>query len=200
VLKAAALPEAARRIAILEMGRPVRIVDLAEQLIRLSGLVPYRDIQIVFTGLRPGEKLDEQLVGNDEGSVPTSVDKIRVIERADVDPVGLERGLEHLLQVLADGAPRDLIGAVSLLVPEYAPWEGHGVQPLASVPSEPAQHAAASRATPPPPPPPPLPRPGRAGPIPQPPPPESPPRCPPCPPPPPPTRFCPSPPPPSAGG
>ena len=165
VLKAAALPEAARRIAILEMGRPVRIVDLAEQLIRLSGLVPYRDIQIVFTGLRPGEKLDEQLVGNDEGSVPTSVDKIRVIERAEVDPVGLERGLEHLLQVLADGAPRDLIGAVSLLVPEYAPWEGHGVQPLASVPSEPAQHAAASRATPPPPPPALLRGPGRADPI-----------------------------------
>ena len=162
VLKAAALPEAARRIAILEMGRPVRIVDLAEQLIRLSGLVPYRDIQIVFTGLRPGEKLDEQLVGNDEGSVPTSVDKIRVIERAEVDPVGLERGLEHLLQVLADGAPRDLITAVSLLVPEYAPWEGHGVEPLVSVPPEPEQHAAASRATPPPPPPPVLRGPGRA--------------------------------------
>src|SRR3989475_147273 len=193
VLKAAALPEAARRIAILEMGRPVRIVDLAEQLIRLSRLVPYRDIQIVFTGLRPGEKLDEQLVGSDEGSVPTSVDKIRVIERAEVDPVGLERGIEHLLQVLGDGAQRDLIRAVSLLVPEYAPWEGHGVEPLpVSVPPDPEQRAAATLATtPPPPPPPPTPpalvrSPGRADSMAEAPPPAAPPRAPPPPPPPPP--------------
>ncbi len=117
----------------------------------------------MFTGLRPGEKLDEQLVGNDEGSVPTSVDKIRVIERAEVDPVGLERGLEHLLQVLADGAQRDLIGAVSLLVPEYAPWEGHGVERLpVSAPPDAAQRAAAILTTPPPPPPALLRSPGRA--------------------------------------
>src|SRR5216683_6529100 len=80
VLEAAALPEAASRISILEMGKPVRIVELAEQLIRLSGLEPYRDIQITFSGLRPGEKLAEELVACAEDTVATSVDKIRVVQ------------------------------------------------------------------------------------------------------------------------
>src|SRR5216117_1718599 len=105
VLKAAALPEAARRIAILEMGRPVRIVDLAEQLIRLSGLVPYRDIQIVFTGLRPGEKLAEELVACAEDTVATSVDKIRVIQRNGADGPAVERDLEHLLKITLHRRP-----------------------------------------------------------------------------------------------
>src|SRR5437588_348554 len=85
VLAAATLPEAERRIAILEMGRQVRILDLAEQLIRLSGFVPYQDIHIKFVGLRPGEKLREELVAAGERTVPTSVDKIRLIERDDGD-------------------------------------------------------------------------------------------------------------------
>jgi FlaA1/EpsC-like NDP-sugar epimerase len=69
VLTAAALPAASGRISILEMGQPVRILDLAEQLIRLSGLEPYKDVQILFTGLRPGEKLNEELTGDGEDSV-----------------------------------------------------------------------------------------------------------------------------------
>src|SRR6266550_68167 len=85
VLQAAALPEAARRISILEMGKPIRILELAEQLIRLSGLEPYRDISIAFSGLRPGEKLAEELVACAEDTVATSDDKIRVIERNGAD-------------------------------------------------------------------------------------------------------------------
>src|SRR5256885_12084286 len=75
VLQAAALPEAARRISILEMGKPIRILELAEQLIRLSGLEPYRDISIAFSGLRPGEKLAEELVACAEDTVATSDDR-----------------------------------------------------------------------------------------------------------------------------
>jgi FlaA1/EpsC-like NDP-sugar epimerase len=122
VLCAAALPEAAHRVAILEMGHPVRILELAEQLIRLAGRVPYRDIEIVFTGLRPGEKLDEELVGGGEDAVATAVDKIRVLERNGSNGDSVELGLEHLLAVLAHGDGDDLIRAVSQLVPEYVPW------------------------------------------------------------------------------
>src|SRR6266513_812307 len=123
VLEAAALPEAARRISILEMGKPIRILELAEQLIRLSGLEPYRDISIAFSGLRPGEKLAEELVACAEDTVATSDDKIRVIERNGADGPAVERDLEHLLEVLAHGSRDELIDAISRLVPEYVPWQ-----------------------------------------------------------------------------
>lgn len=60
-------------IYVLEMGHPVKIVDLAENLIRLSGLTPHRDIEIVYTGVRPGEKLHEELVYQEEVSSPASI-------------------------------------------------------------------------------------------------------------------------------
>jgi len=121
VLAAATLPEAVRRIAILEMGRQVRILDLAEQLIRLSGFVPYQDIHIKFVGLRPGEKLREELVAAGERTVPTSVDKIRLIERDDGDGVLLGRDLRQLLAVAASCDHRHVAAALSTLVPEYQP-------------------------------------------------------------------------------
>jgi len=122
VLEAAALPEAAGRISILEMGQPVRVLELAEQLIRLSGLEPYRDIAIEFTGLRPGEKLTEELVGSGEVTVPTSIDKIRIVQRNGADGTLVEEGLERLLAALAGGGDRDVINVISALVPEYVPW------------------------------------------------------------------------------
>jgi FlaA1/EpsC-like NDP-sugar epimerase len=119
VLAAATLSEAARRIAILEMGRQVRILDLAEQLIRLSGFVPYQDIHIKFVGLRPGEKLREELVAAGERTIPTSVDKIRLIERDDGDGASLGSNLRHLLSVAASSDPDDVVRALARLVPEY---------------------------------------------------------------------------------
>jgi len=67
-------------IFVLDMGEPVRITDLAEELITLSGLVPHEDIEIVFTGLRPGEKLFEELLIAGEGIKPTRHSKIKVME------------------------------------------------------------------------------------------------------------------------
>ncbi len=123
VLQAAALPEAERRISILDMGQPVRILELAEHLIRLSGLEPYRDIQIAFSGLRPGEKLAEELVACSEGSVATSTEKVRIIERDGADGSAVERGLEQLRTALSHGTREELMAAICALVPEYVPWQ-----------------------------------------------------------------------------
>jgi FlaA1/EpsC-like NDP-sugar epimerase len=119
VLTAAALPAAAGRIAILEMGNPVRIVDLAEQLIRLSGFEPYKDVQIVFTGLRPGEKLNEELVGCGEETIPTSAEKIRLVERNGGSAANVAVALRHLIDALTAGRTADLMRAVAALAPEY---------------------------------------------------------------------------------
>jgi FlaA1/EpsC-like NDP-sugar epimerase len=122
VLQAAALPEAEGRISMLEMGDPVRIVDLAEQLIRLSGLVPYHDIQIVFTGLRPGEKLTEELMAEVEGTVPTAIEKIRVVQRDESDLLSIERGVRRLATSVRHGeSSAHLVREIVALVPEYRP-------------------------------------------------------------------------------
>ncbi len=80
VLHAAALANPGS-IYVLDMGEQIRLVDLARSLIRLAGFVPDQDIEIVFTGLRPGEKLSEELFGLDEDSLPSMVPKIRRIQR-----------------------------------------------------------------------------------------------------------------------
>jgi FlaA1/EpsC-like NDP-sugar epimerase len=121
VLQAAALPEAAGRISMLDMGEPIRILDLAEQLIRLSGLIPYRDVDIVFTGLRPGEKLHEELMTTLESSLPTVVEKIRIVETDGVDSVRLETGLKRLFAATKSRCHDAVAQELRVLVPEYSP-------------------------------------------------------------------------------
>ena len=77
VLQAGSMGEEGE-IFILDMGDPVKILELAEEMIRLSGLKPYKDIDIQFTGLRPGEKLFEELLLDLEGLKPTHHPKIRI--------------------------------------------------------------------------------------------------------------------------
>jgi FlaA1/EpsC-like NDP-sugar epimerase len=76
VLQAATLATSAGEVFLLDMGEPVRIVDLANEMIRLSGLEPGRDIEVVFTGVRPGEKLFEELRYDEESSEPTAHPKV----------------------------------------------------------------------------------------------------------------------------
>jgi FlaA1/EpsC-like NDP-sugar epimerase len=80
VLQAVSLPESDGKVAILDMGTPVRIWDLAERLIRMKGLRPGADIEIVETGLRPGEKLHEELWWQSEAAVPSSHPQIMLSE------------------------------------------------------------------------------------------------------------------------
>ena len=121
VLEAAALPEAAGRIAVLEMGTQVRILELAEQMIRLSGLVPYHDVQIVFTGLRPGEKLEEELIASNETLAQTSIEKIRVVVGNGAGGATLARQLRSLIAVTGQGDERAVIRALTAIVSEYQP-------------------------------------------------------------------------------
>src|SRR5690349_15903751 len=102
------------------MGEPVRILYLAEQMIRLSGLTPYKDVPIVFTGLRPGEKLDEELTSNVEATMPTVVEKIRLVNPDEANAEMLAYGLDRLDGLDSIGTEQELRAPIVALVPEDA--------------------------------------------------------------------------------
>jgi FlaA1/EpsC-like NDP-sugar epimerase len=121
VLQAASLREAAGRIAMLDMGEPVRIVTLAENLIRLSGLEPYKDVPIVLTGLRPGEKIHEELMTKFEAAIPTTVEKIRLVQLDENDAEALDKSIQNLAAAMATGSRAEIRQAVCACVPERVP-------------------------------------------------------------------------------
>jgi FlaA1/EpsC-like NDP-sugar epimerase len=121
VLQAGSLPETAGAIAMLEMGEPVRILDLAEKLIRFSGRVPGKDVQIVFTGLRPGEKLTEEQISSLEATVPTSSEKIRISQTTESAGPELVQRLSRLFAFLDMGDREGLLAMLCELVPECVP-------------------------------------------------------------------------------
>ena len=126
VLHAATLDEAAGRITMLDMGEPVRILDLAENLVRLSGREPHRDVQITFTGLRPGEKLDEELISAVEVTVPTELEKVSVVQTDEVDVASVRQGVERLLAAATRNDDVGIRAALRELVPECtAPLRSH---------------------------------------------------------------------------
>ena len=108
-------------IFLLDMGEPVKILDLAEELIRLSGFIPYEDIDIRFSGLRPGEKLFEELLIAGEGVKPTSHEKIMVAESTPVDRARLEEQLEELYQLQRALDQAGVVAKLREIVPEYCP-------------------------------------------------------------------------------
>jgi FlaA1/EpsC-like NDP-sugar epimerase len=119
IIQAAALGQGSE-IFVLDMGEQVRVVDLATELIHLSGLEPGRDIEIVFTGSRPGEKLSEELFANGEEPRPTQHEKILVAQGNNLwDSGTLEQHLREL-KVLARGSDEGRIMAkMQEIVPEY---------------------------------------------------------------------------------
>jgi FlaA1/EpsC-like NDP-sugar epimerase len=108
-------------ILVLDMGEPVRIVDLAEELVRLSGLTPYEDIDIVITGLRPGEKLFEELLIDGEGVLPTAHKKIKVLAPVHIDIHPVKAELDVLYNTARSNCIDDLIESLKRLVPEFKP-------------------------------------------------------------------------------
>jgi len=104
----------------LDMGRPVKVVDLAEKLIQLSGFRPHEDIEIRFIGMRPGEKMHEELLAEGEGVEPTAHPRIRVVRHGAVEAAEIRARLDDL--VAAGSVSREsLIRALKALVPEYEP-------------------------------------------------------------------------------
>lgn len=119
VLQAAALGEQGA-IYVLEMGGQIKLVDLARNLIRLSGHVPEKNIAIQFIGLRPGEKLEEELVGECERAVPSSIDKIlRIQSIQSLDPTFLTNILSKLEDVQILGHSPSVIELLQQLVPTF---------------------------------------------------------------------------------
>jgi FlaA1/EpsC-like NDP-sugar epimerase len=105
IIRAGSLSESAGDLFVLEMGEPVKIVELAETMIRLSGLEPERDIAIQVVGARPGEKLNEDLFNPHERPQPTPAQKILRAAREPLDPEWVERTFAELnLLVLEDDA------------------------------------------------------------------------------------------------
>jgi len=125
VLQASALgvgdPGSKGRIHVLDMGEPVRILDLARQMIRLAGLTPEDDIEIEFIGLRPGEKLHEELLHDKEVLLPTAIAGLLLAETRAGDRAELKAALDALEQSARGRHRPEMLEALRGLVPEYQP-------------------------------------------------------------------------------
>jgi FlaA1/EpsC-like NDP-sugar epimerase len=120
VLQAAAMGQGGE-VFVLNMGEQVRIVELAEDLIRLSGLEPGRDVEIVFTGIRPGEKLSEALWDEGTRSGPTRHPEIfRLEEEEDVDGAALAGALDELARLSTQGECETIVHVVNEVIPNAA--------------------------------------------------------------------------------
>jgi FlaA1/EpsC-like NDP-sugar epimerase len=110
-------------IFVLDMGEPVKIIDLASDLIRLSGFKPNEEIQILITGLRPGEKLYEELLMNEEGLKDTYHEKIFIGKPLDIKYDDIKREVEILNSTADLGMSQLLIEELRRFVPSYKPNE-----------------------------------------------------------------------------
>ena len=125
VLQAASIGAAAKEkrehIFVLDMGRPIKILSLAEQMIRLAGFKPYTDIPIEFTGLRAGEKMHEELFHEAEGLAPTPHASISLASPRITDYSELSSKLESLLLAAKSRHRAQAVVILKTLVPEYNP-------------------------------------------------------------------------------
>ncbi|MBL7196349.1 MAG: polysaccharide biosynthesis protein, partial [Desulfobacterales bacterium] len=108
-------------ILLLDMGMPIKIDDMAKDLIRLSGFEPDEDIGIDYVGLRPGEKLYEELITEGEGIVPTKHEKIMVLKGDEHDQILLNGKINDLIQLAKDQDEKGIKAKLREIVPEYEP-------------------------------------------------------------------------------
>jgi O-antigen biosynthesis protein WbqV len=122
MVKGGAVAETVERgaIFVLDMGKPVRILDLAHKMIRLAGLRPDVDVKVTFTGLRPGEKLYEELFHGREEVVPLSVAGLLVARPRVVDLPIVARAIDEVAAAARAGREKPALAILSVMVPEFA--------------------------------------------------------------------------------
>jgi FlaA1/EpsC-like NDP-sugar epimerase len=108
-------------IFVLDMGEPIRIVDLARNMIRLSGKVPDEEIEIRFVGLRPGEKLYEEIMIKGENIAPTFHEKIKIFRGARLTAMDIRSWMSDLRVLMSAGDVSGALSHIRDIVPEYAP-------------------------------------------------------------------------------
>ena len=123
ILQAGALCDEQVEIFILDMGKPVKIADLARDLIRLSGFEPDEDIKIEFIGLRPGEKLFEELITEGEGIVGTNHDKIMTLRGQKCSLKMLNGKIDKLGQLAAEQNAEKIRSTLKEIVSDYQPYD-----------------------------------------------------------------------------
>jgi O-antigen biosynthesis protein WbqV len=106
-------------IFVLDMGEPVKIVDLARQMIRLAGLQPDADVKVVFTGLRPGEKLFEEMFHGREPPTPTDFPGLLMATPRTADPAIVGRAIDEIAAACRAGQPGMALAMLGRMVPEF---------------------------------------------------------------------------------
>jgi FlaA1/EpsC-like NDP-sugar epimerase len=106
-------------VFLFDMGEPVKIFDLARKMIKLAGFVPGKDIEIKFTGLRPGEKLFEELLNKKEEVIPTHHKKILVAKTVEYDFYAVNKSIDALLQESFQSNDENVVRQMKRIVPEY---------------------------------------------------------------------------------
>ena len=139
-------------IFVLDMGEPIKILDLARSIIRLNGREPGKDIEIRFTGMRPGEKLYEEVSTGYESCLPTEHRKIRIFQGLRLSMEDVADWPREFERVLERRDPREVINLLKRLVPEYEPDSSWGLatgeEPLAGAAYAAKPNGGAGKATP----------------------------------------------------
>jgi FlaA1/EpsC-like NDP-sugar epimerase len=137
-----------RETFVLDMGEQLKVLDVAKNLIRLSGFVPEQEIPIAYIGLRPGEKLVEELVGAGETLERSSIDKIFTVQGDQpLDIPTFNQDLSALIRFATLGRPRSVIGQLQRIVPTFVPRQASAtIEPTSPPPSVPEHHGTAGPA------------------------------------------------------
>jgi FlaA1/EpsC-like NDP-sugar epimerase len=106
-------------VFLFDMGEPIKILDLAKKMVRLAGLTPGKDIEIKFTGLRPGEKLYEELLNKEEEVMPTHNKKILIAKVIEYDFEKVSKSIDKLVELSMENSDEEVVRQMKRIVPEY---------------------------------------------------------------------------------